>query len=138
MMSMLPVMTSIENTLQRVDVILNGAAGTFDKEAIAERVHAFFSTRGVAARTHLVRSGNDLLGTAQRAATGDAQVVVAGGGDGTIAAVARHLVLTDKALGVLPLGTFNYFARNLGLPLELDGALDIIALGAYATISIGV
>lgn len=56
--------------------------------------------------------------------------IAAAGGDGTQRAVAAKLVGTDRALGVIPMGTFNYFARGLGLPQDLDEAVDTLAAGA--------
>src|SRR5689334_13890599 len=49
-------------------------------------------------------------------------IVVAGGGDGTVSAVASVLAGTSSRLGVLPLGTLNHFAKDLGIPLALDAA----------------
>jgi diacylglycerol kinase (ATP) len=62
---------------------------------------------------------------------------VAGGGDGTIAAVATQLAGTDLALGILPLGTSNDIARSLGLPMDLDRAADVIAAGMPRTVDAG-
>jgi diacylglycerol kinase family enzyme len=62
-----------------------------------------------------------------RALTGPADVVVAGGGDGTVLAVAEKLAGTQKDLALLPLGTMNALARDLGLPLDLEGAIDSLA-----------
>src|SRR5438105_426131 len=55
---------------------------------------------------------------------------VAAGGDGTINGVIQALVNTDAVLGVIPVGTFNHFARDLGLPLEWRNALDVAISGA--------
>jgi len=63
---------------------------------------------------------------AQEKARSGCDVLVAGGGDGTIARVAEVALREDKTLGVLPLGTFNYFARSHGIPLDLEGALRVI------------
>jgi diacylglycerol kinase family enzyme len=63
-----------------------------------------------------------------RALAGPAEVVVAAGGDGTVLAVAERLVGQEKMLAILPLGTMNALARDLGLPLELDAAIE--ALGS--------
>jgi len=51
------------------------------------------------------------------------------GGDGTICGVADVALKAGKTLGVLPLGTFNYFARNLGIPLDLEAAARTILEG---------
>jgi diacylglycerol kinase family enzyme len=63
---------------------------------------------------------------AEKAARSDAQTIVGAGGDGTISAVAGALVKTTKRLGVLPLGTLNHFAKDIGLPVDLDAAIDVL------------
>jgi diacylglycerol kinase family enzyme len=55
----------------------------------------------------------------------------------TIATIASALVGSNKLLGVLPLGTFNYFARRLNIPLELDGALEIVSTGRPTPVDVG-
>ena len=59
----------------------------------------------------------------------DPDLVVVGGGDGTVAEAVGHLAHRDIALGVLPLGTTNNFARSLELPLDLAGAVRTLAVG---------
>ncbi|HEX9501339.1 MAG TPA: diacylglycerol kinase family protein [Thermoanaerobaculia bacterium] len=54
---------------------------------------------------------------------------VAAGGDGTISNVIQPLVNTEAVLGVIPLGTFNHFARDLGLPLDWRAALEVALSG---------
>ena len=121
-----------------VDVIINARSGAHDKEAAASRIREYLSSRGIVARVQLIRTPADIPAAAERAARGDAEVVVAGGGDGTIAAVATGVIDTSKPLGVLPLGTFNYFARRIGVPLELDDALEVIAGGGVTrAVSVG-
>ena len=62
-------------------------------------------------------SGDTLTALARRAVARGVRLVVAGGGDGTIGSVASALADTDATLGVLPLGTLNHFAKDLGIPL---------------------
>ena len=62
--------------------------------------------------------------------------IVAAGGDGTICAVASALAGTGRVMGVLPLGTFNYFARSLGVPQDLAGAVEVLRTGAARPVSI--
>jgi len=64
-------------------------------------------------------------------------LLIAGGGDGTIGAAARHLAHRDVALGVLPLGTTNNFARTLGIPLDLDAAVAILRDGKVIDVDLG-
>lgn len=66
----------------------------------------------------------------------DASVVVAGG-DGTIGAVMRALAGTRRRLGLLALGTFNNFARSLGIPDDLEGAIEIARYGEPMPITLG-
>jgi diacylglycerol kinase family enzyme len=65
-----------------------------------------------------------------------AEAVVVGGGDGTIAAAAARLAGTRTALGILPLGTMNLMARDLGIPRELDAAAEAIAHGVIRAIDV--
>ncbi|MEU7934843.1 diacylglycerol/lipid kinase family protein [Micromonospora echinofusca] len=64
-------------------------------------------------------------------------LLVAGGGDGTLSTAARLLAHRDMALGLLPLGTTNNFARTVGVPLELDRAVDVLADGTVIDVDLG-
>ncbi len=61
---------------------------------------------------------------AERAIKSDAEVIVAGGGDGTVTGIAEHLVGHDKPLLILPLGTANALARDLNMELDFDRWVD--------------
>ncbi len=119
-----------------VEIILNSQSGTRDKHGLAGTIESFFAERGFMPRVHVTTNGSEVPLLAQQAASGDADIVVAGGGDGTIATIAEYVSGSGKAFGILPLGTFNYFAKNLGIPLELDAALDVLARGALASIDV--
>lgn len=86
--------------------------------------------------------GSDIAAMAHRFVTtqtpGDgSRTLVVGGGDGTLGSVASAVAGTDVVLGVLPLGTLNHFARDLGLSKDLDAAMDIIAAGHVKQIDVG-
>ena len=85
--------------------------------------------------TDLVRI--DPAGVLARARDAGADAVVAGGGDGTVGAVAGALVGHAMPLGILPLGTLNHFARDLGIPLALDAAIRVVAAGRVRTVDVG-
>jgi diacylglycerol kinase (ATP) len=102
-----------------------------------------------AVRARLQATGLDLLGSfpadrtgglgASLAAAMDLQpdLLIVGGGDGTISEAARCLAYQDMALGVLPLGTTNNFARTLGIPLDVPGAVGVLAAGKVADVDLG-
>lgn len=126
---------------RRVCIIANAGAGRKLDEAADARLHeALDRHEGV---FDFRRLGPDEdLGTAAAAAAREGfDVVAAAGGDGTINAVASALADPEAPegvkLGVLPLGTFNYVARGLGLPLELDAAADLLAEGAARPLDVG-
>ena len=74
---------------------------------------------------------------ARAAAAEKAPVVAAFGGDGTVGDVARGILGSESALGILPMGTGNDVARNLGLPLDLGVACDALARGKTRRVDMG-
>ncbi len=120
-----------------VTCILNATAGSDRAGQARDRIAALFAQNGTQARIILARHGSELPDLARRAMAEGSQPVVAGGGDGTLSAVAGALVGTEHALGVLPLGTLNHFATDLKIPLELDAAITNLFTGKLARIDVG-
>jgi len=119
-------------------VLLNRTAGCRGRRAdgvLMDRVQAAFRAAGVGAEV-LNLLGVELSDRVRQAAHSSVDVVVAGGGDGTVSTVAGVLAGTSKPLGVLPLGTLNHFARDLGLPLVLEEAVQIIAGGVARCVDV--
>lgn len=85
----------------------------------------------------LAKDGSAMVAGAQRALEQGVTIVVAGGGDGTINAVASVLLDSTAVFGVLPLGTLNHFAKDLGIPLALDAAIANIARGVRIQVDVG-
>ncbi len=65
------------------------------------------------------------------------EIVLVGGGDGTVSEAARELVHTPATLGILPIGTFNNIARSVGIPHDLPAACGIITQGHHREIDVG-
>lgn len=72
-----------------------------------------------------------------RRAVNKAPMVIVGGGDGTLSSSIDFFKDHDTVFGLLPLGTANSFARALGIPLDLHGAIDVIANGQVRRIDLG-
>lgn len=64
-------------------------------------------------------------------------MLIVGGGDGSLSCAVDELVGTDTIFAILPLGTANSFARTLGIPLDLDGAVGVIAAGEPRRMDLG-
>ncbi len=84
---------------------------------------------GVDAKVMVTKRGDDISSFAASALSGRHQPIVAGGGDGTVNAVAGKLAGTGIALGVLPMGTLNHFARDVGIPRNLEAAVHNVFAG---------
>ncbi|MDB6136673.1 MAG: hypothetical protein JWM59_4916 [Verrucomicrobiales bacterium] len=109
---------------RKVTVILNSQSGTIaglGPEKVSERLKSLLQEAGLEADVHCV-PGNEINATLESARAGDSDAVIIGGGDGTVAAAAGIFSGSDKPLGILPLGTFNLAARDVGMPLDWEAA----------------
>lgn len=89
-------------------------------------------------KAQLFRDGRAMSRAILDSKAAGAPLVVVGGGDGTLRQAAAILSESDTVLGVLPFGTGNAFARDLGIPTSIDGACDIISSGEPQSIDLGV
>jgi diacylglycerol kinase family enzyme len=125
----------------KVLALINQRAGTAARSGDIEKlVREGFAQRGIEADVRLVagpRIGELAKSFVdEQVGSGHRSTLVAGGGDGTLGAAAAAVVGTDVALGVLPLGTLNHFAKDLGLPIELGAAMDVIAANKPVAIDV--
>lgn len=81
--------------------------------------------------------GKDITKTVQKMIADDFDIIVAAGGDGTINSIATLIKDSDAALGVIPMGTFNHFAKDTGIPLDLEGALLNLFFGEISLVDYG-
>ena len=72
-----------------------------------------------------------------KAAIATAPMVIVGGGDGSLSSTIDHFLGQDTVFAALPLGTANSFARTMEIPLDLDGAIEVIANGRRRRIDVG-
>ena len=121
---------------RRAKVLINGAARVAFDETLQRRLTALFAKAGVFADVTVPATVDELAAAAQRAIEEDFDLVVAGGGDGTVSLVASALVGTGKSLGILPLGTLNHFARDLRIPLEFEAAVQNLLSGVAAYLDV--
>ena len=107
-------------------IILNAGSGQREARLSPDNILAAFAAHGATCTIKLVENGA-LIESETRTAIGEGfKTIVAAGGDGTICAVASALRGGDTVMGILPLGTFNYFARSLDLPTGIEAAAKVI------------
>jgi diacylglycerol kinase (ATP) len=108
-------------------------AALLEPQALADALRR----RGLSVTLHVLDENDDAAALAAEAASSGSDVVAAGG-DGTVSVVARGLVDTPAALGVLALGSFNNIAHGYGIPRRLDAALAVIERGEVGEMDVGV
>src|SRR4051794_27645935 len=123
--------------MARVPVLLNRDGGALAADPkLAGRVGEALSSAGIDAELELLSGGDCAVRCRAIAERGDALLIV-GGGDGTVGAAASALAGTETLLGILPLGTLNHFARDLGIPEELDEGAKLIAGRTVRRVDVG-
>ncbi|MES2793404.1 MAG: diacylglycerol kinase family protein [Planctomycetota bacterium] len=109
-------------------VLLNGTAGrlAIPNHQRDSPVKEALAAAGIVAEVRTV-TGDNLHAEASLALQSKIDVLIVGGGDGTLSTVAGILAGQPIPLGILPLGTLNHFAKDLGIPLDLAAAVKVIA-----------
>ena len=128
-------MTKTENLPKQAILIVNAASRT-GADAFAE-ASAKLAAAGVELLDAKAVKKPKSMGRAIKQAIKRAPMVIVGGGDGSLSSAVDLFLGTDTMLAVLPLGTANSFARTLGIPLDLDGAIEVIAMGEARKIDVG-
>jgi diacylglycerol kinase family enzyme len=120
--------------MPRIEVIVNASSGSFVEGETDKAIAGAFARSGPDAKVTLARGGEEVVELAQGS---DADILGAAGGDGTISAVAAVAIERDKPLAVVPLGTLNHFAKDIGLPADLNEVAQVIAAGNVDTVDVG-
>ena len=112
-----------------VRILINAKGGSASADPdLRTHIQAALESAGLDGEVRLLQAA-EISSQCRAAADAREDMVIVGGGDGTISLAAAELAGSDTALAVLPLGTLNHFARDLGLKLDLPAAAQAIAGG---------
>ncbi len=120
----------------KIVIVVNGSSGRASLPEKLALLRSAAEKQEFQPEFLLVKNGEEAEERAHEAALRGASVVAAAGGDGTLSAVAQGLMGTSATLGVLPLGTFNHFAADVGIPLDTEKALEIIRNGEAEAVDV--
>ena len=134
----LPLFLLLTKDMKKIAVIINPRSGSNAKlEEFIKKIRDIFLSFQVEPKIVLLYPVIDLKQKIAGLLTEGHEIIVAAGGDGTISSVARELVGTKAILGVIPNGTFNHFAKDVGIPLDIFEAIAVIVNGTPRYIDVG-
>jgi len=120
-------------------LIVNPTAGGTADGALASEVVSLLASQGIRAELHVTAAAGDARRAAQKAVGEGFGLVLVAGGDGTVGEVVGPLAGTEAVLGIIPVGTANGIALELGLPIaDLPAACRLVAEGQAFAADVGV
>lgn len=129
---------STSSSVIDIAVVLNpGSGADADEAARRQEIVEQFASRGRTATIFGATPEAPVDAQARAAVDAGGRVIVAAGGDGTVNAVAAAVVGRDIPLAVLPTGTLNHFAKDMGIPLELPEAVGVACDGVVRRVDVG-
>lgn len=125
-----------------ISIVMNTGSGhhAAGHEQLASELLAYFKAQGFLVDLYMLTQAEQLSAVLAQAVSKhqrEGGVIVAAGGDGTLNTVAQALQNTQICMGIIPLGTFNYVARALNIPLDPFAAAQVIAQGQCQPIHVG-
>jgi diacylglycerol kinase family enzyme len=118
-------------------IILNPSSGREGRLRLREEIADFCRDAGIDAHIRELADSDRVDIAARQALDAHPEALVAAGGDGTVSAVASAVAGTTTPLGVLPLGTLNHFAKDAGIPLDLQKAVQTIGARHTRRVDVG-
>ena len=125
-------------SLRQARLIINPVSGDDEPNRMKlPEIIAALEAEGIQAEPAFTKPDESPVLIAQQAVEAGCNLVIVGGGDGTVSEVAKGLLHTEVPLGIVPIGTYNNIARSLNLPDDIESACRVIAHGQVKAIDIG-
>nr|WP_290223907.1 diacylglycerol kinase family protein [Trichocoleus desertorum] len=124
--------------MKRASLIMNPVSGTDEPNPMKlPDLLAALEAEDIRADLAFTKPDESPALLAQRAVEEAYDMVIVGGGDGTVSEVAKGLIRAPIPLGIVPIGTYNNIARSLNIPTDMAQACQVIAQGQIKTIDVG-
>jgi diacylglycerol kinase (ATP) len=124
---------------RRIVVLVNPHSGTtWSFGALRKAVDRWWEQPGTDVKYQFTQSAEDGAAKARRCVEEGVSAVLAVGGDGTVSSIGRALVGTPVALGAIPVGSGNGFARHFGIPLSAGRAVQALATATVQPVDVGI
>ena len=120
----------------RIAVVLNAGSGRGGGREAAPRLRELFEAAGCDASVVVAQGGRRIRAAAESAVRDGCEALVGGGGDGTIGLVAGIALAAGLPFGVIPIGTLNHFAKDVGIPLDLAEAAAVVIGGRLRAVDV--
>ncbi len=121
-------------------IIINVGSGHDDKEASLSKIEKSLTDAGMGVETVRITKTDNFpqkCKASVKTAKKDGSIIVASGGDGTVNMVVGFCSELGVPMGIIPMGTFNFFARDIGIPTDLDEAISLLMNGQVKSAAIG-
>ena len=127
-------LTLMESRVKKIYAIINPISGVSSKGRVSEIISSRCIEKGVSVNIIYTEYAGHAAEITRRAVADGVDCVIAVGGDGTVNEVAKNLIHSDVVLGIIPKGSGNGLARELNVPMDAKGAVDVIFSGNMTTI----
>lgn len=124
----------MKEAIEKVQAIINPISGVGSKRKIPNMISEFCQTEKSSLKINFTEYPGHASELTQKALNEGANLIIAVGGDGTVNEVARAMLGSDAVLGIIPKGSGNGLARELHIPMDVKGALDVIRKGHLSVI----
>ena len=128
---------SMKKQISKIVTIINPISGVGSKERIPEILSSRCLEKGITLNMAYTEYAGHASELTKKAIDDRADCVIAVGGDGTVNEVARNLLYSDVILGIIPKGSGNGLARDLHIPMDIRGAVDVIFSNRVSVIDAG-
>ena len=115
-----------QNSKKKILFIVNRRSGKYREEVFQKRLADILSTQGLSGEVYYLAGHEDLAERLRKATSEQVEAFVVVGGDGTVALVASHLQRKPSPIFIIPVGTTNLLAQVLGIPLDIEDALNLL------------